>query len=82
MQVGDMVTMREFNAPPVLYGVGVILERIQLCENPHAVRLRVLWSGGHYNDEPAPARIGNCHPRVLRLLSESRDRRSSPQTVG
>ena len=66
MQVGDLVTMAPFNAPPQLYGVGVIVERLQLCRvNKNAVRLRVSWTGGLNT----PPRIGNCHPRCLVPLS-------------
>ena len=70
MKVGDLVMMAEFNAPPKLYGVGVIVERIELCDvNANAIALKVAWSGGSWNGVLSPVRIGSCHPRVLKRIS-------------
>ena len=47
MNVGDLVTIKETTAPPALYGVGLIVEKLQLCsENKNAVRVKVQWSVG------------------------------------
>ena len=66
MNVGDLVTMKETTAPPALYGLGLILEKNQLCSvNKNAVRVKVQWSGG-MGAEP---RVGDCHPSCLELVS-------------
>ena len=69
MNVGDLVTIKETTAPPALYGVGLIVEKLQLCsENKNAVRVKVQWSvgGGEAGTEP---RVGDCHPGCLVLQS-------------
>ena len=69
MNIGDLVTMKKTTAPPALYGLGLILEKEQLCsKNKNAVRVSVQWSGG-MGTEP---RVGNCHSQCLELVSESR----------
>jgi len=66
MNVGDLVTIKETTAPPALYGVGLIVEKLQLCsENRNALRVKVQWSGGQ-GTEP---RVGDCHPSCLVLQS-------------
>ena len=67
MNVGDLVTMKETNAPSALYGLGLIIEKKQLCSvNKNAVRVKVEWTGG-MGSEP---RVGNCHPSCLELVSK------------
>ena len=67
MNVGDLVTMKETTAPSGLYGLGLILEKEQLCnKNKNAVRVSVQWSGGMGTER----RIGNCHPSCLELVSK------------
>ena len=65
MKVGDLVKMKKTTAPPGLYGVGLILEKLQLCNtNQNAVKVAVQWTGG-MGTEP---RIGHCHPSCLEYL--------------
>ena len=67
MNVGDLVKMKETTAPSALYGLGLILDREQLCNvNKNAVRVKVQWTGG-MGSEP---RVGNCHPSCLELVSK------------
>ena len=67
MNVGDLVTMKPTTAPPELYGVGLVVEKEQLCNsNKNAVRVKVSWPGGEHR-EP---RVGQCHPSCLQLLSK------------
>ena len=67
MKVGELVTIKETTAPAALYGLGLVLEKEQLCkENKNAVRVTVKWSGG-MGTEP---RIGTCHPSCLELVSK------------
>ena len=68
MKVGDLVTIKETTAPPALYGIGLVLERIELCsENKNAVRVKVLWSGSPTAVDNS--RVGDCHPNNLELVS-------------
>ena len=67
MNVGDLVKMKETTAPSALYGLGLILDREQLCSvNKNAVRVKVQWAGG-MGTEP---RVGDCHPQCLVLISK------------
>ena len=67
VKVGDLVTIKKTTAPPALYGLGLILEKEQLCSvNKNAVRVKVEWAGG-MGSEP---RVGNCHPSCLELVSK------------
>ena len=67
MKVGDLVTIKETTAPSALYGLGLILEKNQLCSvNKNAVRVKVQWAGG-MGTEP---RVGDCHPQSLELVSK------------
>ena len=67
MNVGDLVKMKETTAPSALYGMGLILDREQLCSvNKNAVRVKVQWAGG-MGTEP---RVGDCHPQCLELVSK------------
>ena len=67
MKIGDLVTMKETTAPSALYGLGLILDKIQLCSvNKNAVRVKVQWAGG-MGTEP---RVGDCHPSCLELVSK------------
>lgn len=66
VSVGDLVTMKETTAPSGLYGIGLILEKLQLCSvNKNAVRVKVEWPGGM----GTLPRVGECHPSCLELLS-------------
>ena len=65
-KVGDLVAMSAHTAPPELYGIGLIVEREQLCSvNKNAVRVKVQWTGA----TGEPSRIGQCHPSCLVLQS-------------
>ena len=67
MNVGDLVKMKETTAPSALYGLGLILEKRQLCSsNKNAVRVKIQWAGG-MGTEP---RVGDFHPSSLELVSK------------
>jgi len=66
VKVGDLVMMKETTAPSGLYGVGLILEKLQLCDtNQNAVKVTIQWAGGMGTNP----RIGHCHPNCLVSLS-------------
>ena len=67
MNIGDLVTMKETTAPLALYGLGLVLDKKQLCSvNQNAVRVKVQWTGGMGTE----SRVGDCHPSCLALVSK------------
>ena len=60
---GSLVTMCPGNAPPKLYGVGLVVE-------VGTIRARVVWRPSAKDSEGRllPVRTGWCHPRYLKAI--------------
>jgi len=66
VKVGNLVMMKETTAPSGLYGLGLVIEKLQLCNtNKNAVKVFVRWAGGM----GTLPRIGQCHPSCLEVLA-------------